>query len=131
MSENLNIDAAMLNQLPPEVQALIINMIKGGQNAAVPQAGPSEMNKKEIPENPGLQDYTELYCDCFKKGKIGCVTRAEQFGDSDMYRILFSVDCGEIRRNEVQYQLEMLAKELGGTALAGISRKIVWPQKEK
>lgn len=49
MSENLNIDAAMLNQLPPEVQALIINMIKGGQNAAVPQAGPSEMNKKEIP----------------------------------------------------------------------------------
>lgn len=69
MSENLNIDAAMLNQLPPEVQALIINMIKGGQNAAVPQAEPSEMNKKEIPENPGLQDYTELYCDCFKKGK--------------------------------------------------------------
>ena len=118
MSENLNIDAAMLNQLPPEVKALIINMIKGGQKAAVPQAEPSEMNKKEIPENPGLQDYTELYCDCFKKGKIGCVTRAEQFGDSDMYRILFSVDCGEIRRNEVQYQLEMLAKELGGTALA-------------
>lgn len=37
MSENLNIDvAAMLNQLPPEMQALIINMIKGGQNAVVP-----------------------------------------------------------------------------------------------
>lgn len=100
MSENLNIDvAAMLNQLPPEMQALIINMIKGGQNAVVPQAGPSAINKKEIPENPGLQDYTELYCDCFKKGEIGCVTRAEQFSDSDMYRILFSVNCGEIRRN--------------------------------
>ncbi len=51
MSENLNIDAAMLNQLPPEVQALIINMIKGGQNAAVPQAGPSEMNKGNTGES--------------------------------------------------------------------------------
>lgn len=124
MSENLNIDvAAMLNQLPLEMQALIINMIKGGQNAVVPQAGPSAINKKEIPENPGLQDYTELYCDCFKKGEIGCVTRAEQFSDSDMYRILFSVNCGEIRRNEVQYRLEMLAKELGGMALVRYFKK--------
>lgn len=48
MSENLNIDvAAMLNQLPPEVQALI-NMIKGGQNAAVPQAGPQKKNFESL-----------------------------------------------------------------------------------
>ena len=59
MSENLNIDiTAMLNQLTPEMQkqiqaqmqALIINMMKGGQNAVVPKAGPSAINKKEIPE---------------------------------------------------------------------------------
>lgn len=131
MSENLNIDVeAMLNQLPPEMQKQMqaqmqtfINIMKGGQNAVVPQAGPSAINKKEIPENPGLQDYTELYCDCFKKGEIGCVTRAEQFSDSDMYRILFSVNCGEIRRNEVQYRLEMLAKELGGMALVRYFKK--------
>ena len=47
MSENLNIDvAAMLNQLPPEMQKQMqtfINIMKGGQNAVVPQAGPSGM----------------------------------------------------------------------------------------
>lgn len=54
MSENLNIDvAAMLNQLPPEMQKQMqaqmqtfINIMKGGQNAVVPQAGPSAINKK-------------------------------------------------------------------------------------
>ena len=119
MSENLNIDvAAMLNQLPPEMQAqmqaIIVNMMKGGQDAVKEL---STINKKEIQENPGLQDYTELYYNCFKKGEIVCVTRAEQFSDSDMYRILFSINCGEIRRNKLQYQLELLAKKLGGTAL--------------
>ena len=125
MSENLNIDeAAMLNQLPPEMQAqmqaIIINMLKGGQDAGKEL---SAINKKEIQENPELQDYTELYCDCIKKGEIGCVTRAEQFDDLDMYRILFSVNCEEIERNKVQRQLEMRAKELGGTALAQYFRK--------
>ena len=59
MSENLNIDvAAMLNQFPPEmqeqIQAFIINMMKGGQNAAVPQAG---LQKKNF-ESLSKKDYS-------------------------------------------------------------------------
>ena len=66
MSENLNIDvAAMLNQFPPEMQKQMqaqmqtfINIMKGGQNAVVPQAGPSAIKKKyrRIPDYRIIQN---------------------------------------------------------------------------
>lgn len=121
MSENLNIDVAtMLNQLPPEVQAhpeiqMMMSMIQQAGQAAKP-----EIKKEKImtPEGVEIEVYdTGSYYEFFNEGKIGCVTKKEQFYDEKLYTTLYNLSCGDIRRNNVISLLEDKAKELGGTAL--------------
>lgn len=115
MNENLNINN-MWAQLPPEMQAQMMQMMM----SMMQQATEPEMKKEKImtPDGVEIEVYdTGSYYECFNEGKIGCVTKKEQFYDEKMYTTLYNLTCGDIRRNNVIALLESKAKELGGTAL--------------
>lgn len=116
MNENLNINN-MWAQLPPEMQAQMMQMMM----SMMQQATEPEMKKEKImtPEGVEVEVYdTGSYYECFNEGKIGCVTKKEQFYDEKLYTTLYNLTCGDIRMNNVISLLEEKAKELGGTALA-------------
>lgn len=115
MNENLNINN-MWAQLPPEMQAQMMQMMM----SMMQQATEPEMKKEKImtPEGVEIEVYdTDSYYEFFNEGKIGCVTKREQFYDEKLYTTLYNLTCGDIRRNNVIALLESKAKELGGTAL--------------
>lgn len=113
MSENLNIDvAAMLNQLPPEMQKQMqtfINIMKGGQNAVVPQAGPQKKN------------FESLY-----KKDYSCITSKEDILSDGLYDEVYgglyedypgSKTVARADISTVEYILSEKAKAIGGTEL--------------
>lgn len=115
MNENLNINN-MWAQLPQEMQAQMMQMMM----SMMQQATEPEMKKEKImtPEGVEVEVYdTGSYYEFFNEGKIGCVTKKEQFYDEKLYTTLYNLTCGDIRRNNVISLLEDKAKQLGGTAL--------------
>lgn len=128
MSKNLNIDiAAMLNQLTPEMQAqmqaLLQNMVKGGQNAVVPQAEPQKKN------------FESLY-----KKDYSCITSKEDILSDSLYDELYgglyedypgSKTVARADISTVEYRLSEKAKAIGGTELQRFFRKRSGEEKKR
>ena len=112
MSESLNIDmAAMLNQMTPEMRALMLDILQKGQAAVA--------EKTALPE-PCDKDYSSL-----EKRDVSCITSKEDFFDERMYVKVYrglyeDIAGGVVARCDiptVEYLLSEKAKEIGKTDL--------------